>query len=257
MRNLDACPFWPGAGTIALVQTYTMQHLHLHKRFINQFRFNHIIYPCREEKQYRQFRFRQFAGPKNEIKGIGKFFVRNMTEKALIVRIINQLESDYTTNYILLQRYTQNFAKQLSAQIRKGPGTSTCCSRLLSVIQPFLLLINSFHEKAQNELLENLKSIAANKKRPVDTTSDDVNDIMLLTGRFSDTLVDYCETFDSFLYNESQNTCDVAVTTYIGQYLLQLANLLERLFSSITSAQRLLNSWKVQLAYRENQELYN
>lgn len=188
---------------------------------------------------------------------MGKFFVRNMTEKALIVRIINQLESDYTTNYILLQRYAHNLGKQLSAQIRKEPGTSTCCSRLLSVVQPFLLLINSFHEKAQKDLLENLKSIAANKKRPINTTSDDVNDIMVLTGRFSDSLIDYCEAFDSFLYNESQNTCGVAVTTYIEQYLLQLANLLERLFSSITATQRLLNSWKLQLAYRENQELYN
>lgn len=234
-----------------------MQHLHLNTRFINQFRFNHIIFPCSPEKKYRQYRFRQFTGRKNDIVLLGKYFVENPTDAAVVAQLAKQLEKEYGASYTLLARYAQNLEKLLLARIRKEPLTSICCSRLLSVVQPFLRLINSFHDKAQKELLKNLKVILANKTYPVDTSSHEVDDIMEVTGQYTDALLNYNDTFNSFLYNESQNTCGVAVTTHIEQHLLQLTTLLEKLLLAIESTQRSFKSWKRQLARKEKQELYN
>ena len=96
-----------------------------------------------------------------------------------------------------------------------------------------------------------------NKKSPVDSSSDDVDNIMLVSGKYMISLLEYCEAFHSFLNDEAENKCGVALSTELEQYLLQLTSMAEKLVDAVGATQGCLKLWKLRIADREECQLYN
>ena len=87
--------------------------------------------------------------------------------------------------------------------------------------------------------------------------SDDVDDIITVIEKYLDEILIYYENFNAFSYEKSRDTRGVTVTTQMEQSLSELITLIEKLIFATGSTLTSLKSWKIQLADREIQEIYN
>ena len=228
--------------------------------FMKQFRHEQIAYPGHERKPYANFFFRQFTGSRKETDIIGFCLVDKMSDKKVMVRLLEKLREKDLPDLTSLISLMQGLQKRLSFYAKKEPNTSQYYQQLLPALAQGTELINSFHEQIRNDLVYRLKLQLCNLPAQEDQqffNSSELDVILEATERFSGELKKCFSHFNGLVQQESADQHRISVASEIHPYYLQLVNLIGRVIidAAITSSR--LVKWQVKLMNRETQELYN
>ena len=131
---------------------------------------------------------------------------------------------------------------------------------VLGILEPFIRMIDEFHEEVEQVLLNRLRALLKAEKHVVENisiSSEEADDLVTIMGRFLDYLYDYYNDLNSCIDRESDGLNRIAVTTYMEQYMVNLVSLIEKVMYDTKSIQSLLECWKRQLENRELQVIYN
>ena len=237
-----------------------MQANNLNINFLNQFHQECIGYPGKKVQQFKTLLFRQFAGRKHEISRLAPSVEQKLEDSEVICRLMTQLENENIPDYCRLSNIARKIKRQVSSYVTNEHFTTKYFKMILRISEPFIRLIDDFHEKAQQGLLNRLKALHKAEKNLTKNTSvrsDQADDLILIMEQFLDHLYDYYNDFNSCIDKDSDGLKGTAVTTYLEQYMINLVSLIEKLMYDTKSTQTLLQSWKTRLAKRELQAIYN
>ena len=237
-----------------------MQANNFNIHFLNQFHQERIVYPGKKEQQYENVMFRKFAGGKKETPVLAASVERKLHDSAIVCRLITNLENENLPDYFRTSSIARNLKRQVSSYIKVKPFTTKYYKMVLGLLEPFIGLIDDFQEKSQQILLNKLRAlqtITTNKTNNTAAYSEEIEDVALVMERFIDQMYDYYNDFNCCVNKESEGLKGVTVTTYMEQYITKLVSLIEKIMYDTRSTQTLLQSWKVELARRELQMIYN
>ena len=228
--------------------------------FLNQFHQECIVYPGKKVQRYNTLLLRQFAGKKHEIPGLVPSVEERLDDSGIICRLMTQLENENIPDYFRLSMFGRKFKRQVSAYVMNEHFTTKYYQMVLGILEPFIRMIDEFHEEVQQVLLNRLRALLKAEKHVVENisiSSEEADDLVTIMGRFLDYLYDYYNDLNSCIDRESDGLNRIAVTTYMEQYMVNLVSLIEKVMYDTKSIQSLLECWKRQLENRELQVIYN
>ena len=237
-----------------------MQANNFNIHFLNQFHQECIGYPGKKAQQFKTLLFRQFAGKKHEISRLVPSVEQKLEDSEVICQLMSQLENENIPDYCRLSNFARKVKRQVSCYVMNEHFTTKYYKMVLGILDPFIRLVDDFHDKAQRVLLNKLKALHEVEKNLTKNTfisSDETDDLIVIMEQFLDYLYEYHNDFNSCIDKDSDGLKGVAVNTYMEHYMINLVSLIEKLMYDTKSTQTLLQCWKTKLANRELQAIYN
>ena len=184
--------------------------------FLNQFHQKSIAYPGKKEKQINKLLFRQFHGKKDELTGLAAVLEQKLDDSKILSRLITQIENQNIPDYFRLSHSARELKRNIAAYVVTEPFTTSYYIRVLGVLKPFIRLIEDFHEKAQQRLLNRLKAANGPEESTRNYTSfrsQEADELSGIFERFLDHQYDYYNDLNSCIDRDADGSKGVTVTT--------------------------------------------
>lgn len=237
-----------------------MQYGNLNIHFINQFRQEKLVYACTRAQRYKHFIFWQFAGSKNETGCLGQKFSEKISNVEIITKLVNKLENEDRHASLQVSDFLKNLQAKVSLYALWKFNRPHHYRTLLGILKQLLLLVITFRQAGQQQLLTKLKSllsIESNHNGIQPPGSDEVEGLIKIMEQYVDEMYRYYSHLNTLLLKESNDPKGISAITHMEKYLLRLIFFIETLICTTRSTQLLLESWKKQIFSSELQEIYN
>jgi len=236
-----------------------MPKLIISKDFLRHFREKRLIYKFRNEQRYRDIRYRQYRGKYNESGALYSSLAGKLNDSYIVMRLASHLQKEEIPRIKCLAGFVQQFIKLL---LRKTPetGTFTYSSALIFELKGFVIMIDTFQRKMQQEIFHLLHLYMDEKEftnSNLQICSEDIRNLHQLTDHYFELLKERYDHFTRLLQKESHEEYAIIITSETGKRLLELIEVIEKSFLGIYDTLYLLESWKTRLRQREMQEVYN
>jgi hypothetical protein len=231
----------------------------LDTNFFNQFQQVRMYQP-EHAKQYGNFIIRQFAGRQNEVPFIGKLSMHRMGNDAIINNLAVKLNEEDCPDSMSLLRLTEHLMSRLASYAGGEPYCAAYFNRLYEALKPFRELINTYYQNVQYNVLDKLNILLSGKSNEVDErylTSETIDELQVVIGRYGNIAYGHCRQLESFLERDMGKGCPAHAITHVEQMVMNLLDLTERSIINAESTNDRLETWKKRLIKTETQHIYN
>lgn len=235
-----------------------MQRQFFNKQFADQFRLEKITYPGFVEEQNQHLVYRQFKGIDNEMSMIGKAVLQALSDEAAIEAIMAHLEQKNIPGTFKLSRVVQNVYRVLYSYGQEEAYEDRYFMEVMDELQSYFLLLGSFKDKMENFLsqlngyarancnIDERELLCLEMEEMKDELDIVVDDVRCCYNYFYDR-------FDREL-NRGRN---LALTTPVELYILQIITYSESVIQSLEHLDILWSKWQTHAYNIESQEIYN
>lgn len=214
-------------------------------KYANQFRQDYLVYNSPGEQQFEHLMIRQFAGSEQEPAWLAEQLSQTIHDVPLIYRMIGIMEKDAIPQAELIVDYGDELNAIFTEFAAEESYTSTYYSNLVQAITDLANLAATFQRDTAEHLLDRLKTPLLMYRAPervLDIDSDTISKI-------DDVIAYYLENFEAYdHYFCSAND---------QKHLSKLMKCIDAVLDHLQATREILFTWEMQLAGREEQELYN
>src|SRR6266540_3733539 len=129
------------------------------RHFAKQFRKEHIVYPPAEELTYKNLLLREYGRNKNESALLAEYLSETLHHNDIVECIINKLETKDIPHSRRLFNFAGELNKLFTRFAQEEPFTAHYYEGLITAIEIFCELINTFQEDIREHLSGNLKKL--------------------------------------------------------------------------------------------------